>query len=73
MATYKMTLDFFGKDNVHFAHEYEIPEEIYNLIQNLKSGKKEGDKVFSVSSSDIGNFMISFFGFMWYSVLSLTI
>ena len=57
MATYKMTLDFFGKDNVHFAHEYEIPEEIYNLIQNLKSGKKAGDKVFSVSSSDIGNFM----------------
>lgn len=57
MATYKMTLDFLGKDNVHFAHEYEVPEEIYKLIQNLKSGKKAGDKVFSVSSSDIGNFM----------------
>ena len=45
MATYKMTLDFFGKDNVHFTHEYEVPEEIYNLIQNLKSGKKAEDKV----------------------------
>ena len=57
MATYKMTLDFLGKDNVHFAHEYEVPEEIYNLIQNLKSGKKDGEKIFSVNASDVGDFM----------------
>lgn len=57
MATYKMTLDFHGKDNVHFQHEYEIPENIYNMIKNLQAGKKVDDKVFSVSSSDIGDFM----------------
>lgn len=57
MATYKMTLDFKGKDSVPFSQEYEIPQEVYNLIQKIQNGKKPEDKMFSVSSGDVGNFM----------------
>lgn len=57
MATYKMTLDFVGKDNVNYAHEYEVPEEIYNLIKNLQAGKKPEENIFSVNASDVGAFM----------------
>lgn len=57
MATYKMTLDFKGKDSVPFTHEYEIPQEVYDLLQKIQKGKKESDKMFSVSAGDVGNFM----------------
>jgi DNA topoisomerase-1 len=57
MATYKMTLDFKGKDSVPFHQEYEIPQEVYNLLQKIQNGKKDSDLMFSVSSGDVGNFM----------------
>lgn len=57
MATYKMTLDFLGKDSVTFTQEYEIPESIYNLIQNLQTGKSDNDKLFDIDSSDVNAFL----------------
>lgn len=57
MATYKMTLKFVGKDNVPFEHEYEVPENIYNMIKSLQDGKADGEKIFSASATDVGNFM----------------
>lgn len=55
--TYKMTLDFKGKDSVMFKQEYEIPENVYNLIKDLQAGKVDTDKIFDVNSTDVGNFM----------------
>lgn len=57
MATYKMTLNFKGKGSVPFTHEYEIPQEIYDLIQKIQKGKKESDMMFNVSAGDVGKFM----------------
>lgn len=57
MSTYKMTLDFIGKDSVKFSQEYEIPEKIYNLIKELQAGKKDSDNLFSVKSGDVNAFL----------------
>lgn len=54
---YMIDFDFLGKDSVPFKKSFEISEEAYYLLEDIISGKKSYDKIFSVTSNDVNKFI----------------
>lgn|SRR5574344_27043 len=53
----KLYLHFIGKDSIEFKNEYDIPKYIESAITKLRKSKKDGDNVFTATSSDVNNFL----------------
>ena len=52
-----LELTFKGKDSVNYENEIEVPDYIADLIKDLQKQKKPDDKLFSVDSGDVSQFL----------------
>ena len=52
-----LELTFKGKDSVNYENEIEVPDYIADLINDLQKQKKPDDKLFSVDSGDVSQFL----------------
>ena len=51
----EMTLDFIGKDSVHFSNKYDVPEAVRLGIQNCQKDKAATDKIFDKANEGTVN------------------
>lgn len=53
-----MTLDFFGKDSVHFLRSIDVPDDIAKEFKTLLSNKKEDDQIFDLAGeAEVNDFL----------------
>lgn len=55
----KLTLDFLGKDSVHYKNTIEVPDEVADAINDLIAGKKSTDKIFDLANEGTVNDFLS--------------
>lgn len=54
---YTMTLDFIGKDSVHYNQTIEVPKEIYDALLAQQNAKSDDARMFDVGEGDINKFL----------------
>lgn len=55
---YPITLDFLGKDSVHFHKDFRVPEAIYNNFKEFTRGKKGSELIFNlISANEINTYL----------------
>lgn len=60
----KMKLNFIGKDSVAFSNEYDIPDEVGNVLKEIIGNRNKEEQIFEVDSSDVNSFLKDCFDFM---------
>ena len=54
---HKLKLDFLGKDSVPYHNEIEIPDEVYNVLKELKDSKSPEDQLFDATAGTVTGFL----------------
>lgn len=54
----EVTLDFLGKDSVHYHNTTTFPKQVIDNIEEAMEGKKKSDRIFPhISSGDVNDFL----------------
>ena len=54
---HKLKLNFLGKDSVPYHNEIDIPDEVYNVLKELKDKKSDEDQLFDVTAGTVTGFL----------------
>lgn len=53
-----LTLDFLGKDSVHYKKDIQLPDDIYAALKEVWEKSNEGEEVFKhAGSKEVGDFL----------------
>lgn len=55
----KMTLDFLGKDSVHYVNTVSIDQNVANLLARIIASKNPTDQLFTCSATDVNSYLQS--------------
>lgn len=56
-----ITLDFLGKDSIHYVNTIQVPNTVYGNLEEFMSNKREDESLFDrINSNDLNKYLQSF-------------